>query len=183
MCILLGAVFEMSFYPSMDTAKNVTDNNIKLVIHLQQIKNNNNRDVNSLNQAVTFVELDEEFFNLYEICSWKYDVCVNEDDECCCIKKLAERAFLGEGNFVDIISKKYEDIIKYDLLREGKYTIMKSYLSQREHEWGDRYEYNQGMGWHRSEERVFGTNPFRGYRTNKKWLFNEDITIFIFTIM
>ena len=77
---------------------------------------------------------------------------------------------------ISIRSTQYEEIIK-ELLREGNYTIMKSYLTPNELSWG--VEYNQGMGWHRSEDMVHGINPNRGYLTNKKWAFNEDINIFI----
>ena len=75
----------------------------------------------------------------------------------------------------------YEEIIKYGLLEKGNFSIMKSYLTQPELSWGDQY--NQGMGWHRSEDTVHGINPSRGYLTNKKWIFNEDITISILQLL
>ena len=198
MYILLGALFEMSFDPSMNTSKNLADNNITLAAHRSQIDNNwilcaELGNVCRLGQI-------KEFQILNDTCSWtstnEYNCneskCINDDDddECCCIKLLAEKAYkaesytpVGEGlTWVqfDLAFTHYEEIIKFGLLRGGKYTIMKSYLTQVEHEWG--YQYNQGMGWHRSEDMVHGINPSSGYLTNKKWIFNEDITNIIYDI-
>ena len=130
----------------------------------------------------------EELQTLSESCSWtstyenkcNEDKCINDDDdvECCCIKLIAEKAFKVTAAFTrDIASDTFEEMIKFGLHRDGNYAIMKSYVTQTELSWGEQH--NQGMGWHRSEDRVFGINPYRGYLTNKKWNFNEDSTIFI----
>ena len=68
----------------------------------------------------------------------------------------------------------YGLIIKYGVLRDGKYAIMRSSLTQEELVWGEYF--NQGMGWHRSAKSI-GNKPSRGYLTNKKWNLNEDIII------
>ena len=176
MCIILGAMFEMNFEDAMDTAKNIADKNITLAVHESQIgdwmENFQIHELQLLNKT----------------CSWKSikdDKCV---DECSCIKLIAESAYKGEEiwddyggvstlNFASVRATQYEEIIK-ELMREGKYAIMKSYLTPNETYWG--VQYNQGMGWHRSEDTVHGINPSKGYLTNKKWIFNEDITIFFY---
>ena len=137
-------------------------------------------------------DLIREFLLLNETCSWKSindDICAydndDDEDECSCIKILVENAYKGPYHkeykrvFSNIYGKKYEEVIK-ELMREGKYAIMKSYLTPAEIKWGDQY--NQGMGWHRSEDTVHGINPSGGYLTNKKWIFNEDIANIIYDI-
>ena len=185
MCILLGAMFEISFEDAMNSAKNI-------------IENNNANDTTHLTLAVHESQIERVSLTAYHInelqllnesCSWKStnandDKCV---DECSCIKLIAENAYKGVENWdgewsmelISIRSTQYEEIIK-ELLREGNYTIMKSYLTPNELKWGDQY--NQVMGWHRSEDTVHGINPNRGYLTNKKWAFNEDININIYQI-
>ena len=187
MCILLGAMFEMSFEDAMNSAKDIVENNnatdtthITLAVHASQIER----------VSLTAYHINELQL-LNETCSWK-SINSNEDkcvDECSCIKLIAENAYKGAEIWewsewsedwsmeLTIISDtQYKEVIK-ELLREGNYTIMKSYLTPAELKWG--VEYNQGMGWHRSEDRIHGINPNRGYLTNKKWAFIEDINIFI----
>ena len=174
MCIILGAMFQIIFHVSMDTAKDIVENNIMLVVHQSQILIEDFWRMNPDGSYYTRNGQIVEFLILNETCSWTY---ANDDfnDECSCIKMLADKA--GGRRKEGGIGSLYEEIIKFGLLREGKYAIMKSYLTQHELTWGERY--NQGMGWHRSDERVYGINPYRGYLTNKKWIYNEDITIFI----
>ena len=190
MCIILGAMFEMTFDDSMDTAKDLYNMNITLVVHQSQIVNDGltRSHINSRSGKIK----EFEIFN--EACSWistinetNDDDCAPED-ECCWIKKLVDNQTYKEANDEGIEELKYislglspmdyEEIIKYGLLEEGKFSIMKSYLTQPELRWGELN--NKGMGWHRSEDMVHGINPSKGYLTNKKWIFNEDITIFIF---
>ena len=174
MCIILGAIFEIGFEPTMDTAKDIGNNsNIRLAAHWTQIGEW------GLNGSKI-----EELQILNDICSWtsaNYDQCNNDNEnDCCWIKKIADNSYKGydaNGSYFGLDTNQYEEIIKFHLLREGKYAVMKSYLTQAELIWG--VQYNQGMGWHRSKQRVFGMNPNRGYLANKKWLFNEGITIFI----
>ena len=183
MCILLGAMFEISFEDAMNSAKNI-------------IENNNANDTTHLTLAVHESQIERVSLTAYHInelqllnesCLWKSandDKCV---DECSCIKLIAENSYKGLENWIEyngewsmslssIRTIQYEKIIK-ELLREGNYTIMKSYLTPNELGWG--VEHNQGMGWHKSEDMVHGINPNRGYLTNKKWAFIEDINIFI----
>ena len=180
MCIILGAIFEISFEVSINTAKDIVENpDITLAVHSSQM------GVGGLLDTNTTVDTSgqlKEFVALNDTCSWtstNYDKCTNDDDLCCWIKKLAEDAYTGQDRtgVPDIAGETYEETIKV-LLRNGKYAIMKSYLTQQELIWGDQY--NQGMGWHRSEDSIVGIYPSRGYLANKKWIFNEDITIFIF---
>ena len=173
MCILLGAIFEISFEVAMNTAKTIIDNNITLIVHSSQL------GIGGLLDDLDTSDQIKEFMTLNDTCLWtstNEDRCINDGNECFCIKSLAERASkrTSEGSN-DITLDIYEEMIKVGLLREAKYAIMKSYLTQQELSWGDQY--NQGMGWHRSEERIFGINPYRGYLANKKWIYNEDITI------
>ena len=179
MCIILGAIFEIGFEPAMDTAKDIGNNsNIRLAVHSSQIG-----DWGTGSKI-------EELQTLNDICSWtsiNYDQCNNDNDnDCCWIKKIKDNAYKGytiegQNDEFGLDITQYEEIIKFHLLREGNYTVMKSYLTQAELLWG--VHYNQGMGWHRSEQRVFGMKPNRGYLANKKWLFNEGITIFIFQFL
>ena len=196
MCILLGAIFEISFDPAMDKAKDIViNNNIKLAVHGSQINDDKIWNCEFGNECGQIIELQI----LNDTCSWtstneekcNETRCIKDDDdyaECCCIKLLADDAYKGEeynyriNNYTSVKKNylsgtQYEDVIKNGLLGEGKYAIMKSYLTQAELSWGERY--NQGMGWHRSEDRVHGINPNRGYLTNKKWAFIEEINIFI----
>ena len=172
MCIILGAIFQISFDIPMNTAKNMIDNSITLVVHSNQIIASARND---------YEEEIKEFSTLKNTCSWTTtikDKCINDEDEFCCIKMLADDASgvqHSSGDFID--GRFYEEVIKFDLLRKGRHVIMKSYLTQHELSWGEQF--NQLMGWHRSEGRVFGVNPYRGYLTNKKWIYNEDNIIFI----
>ena len=181
MSIILVAMFEMTFHDSMDTAKDLVENvNIKLVVHQSQIS-----------QRPGWVGLIKEFEILNDTCSWMStnnvsDVC-DLDDECCWIKKLVVNKTYEVANIeglnkisTGLSPMDYEEILKNGLLREGKYAIMKSYLTPNETYWG--VQYNQGMGWHRSEDTVHGINPKKGYLTNKKWIFNEDIANIIYDI-
>ena len=179
MCIILVAMFEMTFHDSMDTANDLVENvNIKLVVHQSQIS-----------QRTGWVGLIKEFEILNDTCSWmstNNNVCAL--DECCWIEKLVVNKTYEEENVeglgyisLGLSPMDYEEIIKYGLLEKGNFSIMKSYLTQPELSWGDQY--NQGMGWHRSEDMVHGINPSRGYLTNKKWIFNEDITISILQLL
>ena len=188
MCILLGAMFEMSFDPAMNSAKDILENNnatdtthIRLAVHSSQIVGDAGY---YFLEGYTAAELIQDLQLMKETCTWKStndDKCV---DECSCIKLITKNANIGiefldiygDKNLVQIHTKQYEEIIR-ELLREGNYTIMKSYLTPAELVWGDQY--NQGMGWYRSEDRIHSINPNRGYLTNKKWAFIEDINIFI----
>ena len=174
MCILLGAIFEISFYDSINTAFEIVKNpNITFAVHTSQL------GTGGLQGELDTGGRIKEFMTLNHTCLWtstNEDKCFSDADECFCIKSLAEKASTGAG--FGIKFQTYEEIVKFGLLRDGKFLIMKSYLTQHELRWGDQY--NQGMGWHRSDMMVFGTNPYRGYLTNKKWIYNEDITIFIF---
>ena len=175
-CIILGAIFEMHFEVAMNSAKDIVENNIRLAVHMSQIELRLGFgqiiEFQILNDTCPLTSTTEDKCN--------EDKCINDDDdECCCINLLADDAYKGEH--VDLTGSHYKEIITSGLLRDGKYTIMKSYLTPAELSWGD--EYNQGMGWHRSEDRVFGLNPYRGYLTNKKWIFNEDSTIYIYIIL
>ena len=191
MCILLGAIFEISFDPAMDKAKDIViNNNITLAVHGSQINDHKIWNCEFGNECGQIIELQI----LNDTCSWTSTNeekcndtrCIKDHDdyaECCCIKLLADDAYKGEEYKYFSVKKnylsgpQYEDVIKNGLLGEGKYAIMKSYLTQAELIWG--VEYNQGMGWHRSDERI-SINPRKGYLTNKKWILNEDITIIIY---
>ena len=188
MCIILGAMFEMTFHDSMDTAKDLVENvNIKLVVHQSQISQRTGWIINGSHYRRD--GLIKEFEILNDTCSWmstNNNVCAL--DECCWIEKLVVNKTYEEENVkglgyisLGLSPMDYEEIIKYGLLEKGNFSIMKSYLTQPELSWGDQY--NQGMGWHRSEDRIQGINPSKGYLTNKKWIFNEDITISILQLL
>ena len=157
MCILLGAVFELSFQTAMDTGDDLVQNNVKLAIHMTQ--------TGRFGGVTELQKLD--------------DFCSRISDDCEWINKLAETALTGlshsgDVDFMGAGALDYGLMIKYGVLRDGKYAIMRSSLTQEELVWGEYF--NQGMGWHRSAKSI-GNKPSRGYLTNKKWNLNEDIII------
>ena len=162
MCILLGAVFELSFQTAMDTGNDLVQNNVKLAIHMNQ--------TGRFGGVTELQKLDD--------CRSK----VNDNDDCDWINKLEDTALTGLSHIggVDFMGSgrlDYGLIIKYGVLRDGKYAIMRSSLTQEELVWGEYF--NQGMGWHRSAKSI-GNKPSRGYLINKKWHLKEDITITIY---
>ena len=160
MCILLGAIFEISFESAMDTGKDLVQNNISLAIHNIQLGQ--------------FGEI-KELQKLNNSCSWTTEDCdwINNLTRTAvtCLDQSGDVCMGGMGGY----SRDYGLVIREKVLRDGESAIMRTSLTQRELIWGEYF--NQGMGWHRSAESI-GNKPSRGYLTNKKWILNEDITSF-----
>ena len=78
----------------------------------------------------------------------KLDVCrsrVNDNDDCDWINKLEDTALTGLSHSGDVDSTgsgslDYGLIIKYGVLRDGKYAILRSSLTQEELGWGEYFK-------------------------------------------
>ena len=102
MCIILGAMFQIIFHVSMDTAKDIVENNIMLVVHQSQILLEDFWRMNPDGSYYTRNGQIVEFLILNETCSWTY---ANDDfnDECSCIKMLADKASRKQTGKVDVV--------------------------------------------------------------------------------
>ena len=60
----------------------------------------------------------------------------------------------------------FDNISKYDVIKEGTHARLGAFLGPIELEMGS---------WYRSQEKVPGLNSYAGYLTNKKWHLNEVI--------